>query len=213
MPEFTGDWDGPVWGGAETVRLAFFHPRSSGHRPGVAAKVLYDAGGLYLHFKVQDRYVRSVGSQPMDPVYRDSCVEFFIQPKPVAGYLNFEVNCGGTFLVSYIEDCRRVPGGFAKFRPLAPEWFAKLRCRHSLPAVVEPELTEPTGWQLEYFIPFALLAAHVGPLGDVAGQTWRGNFYKCADQTSHPHWAAWAPLGDELNFHQPKHFGELVLEG
>ena len=212
-PEFTGAWDGPAWSRAETLHVAAVHSKSSGHHPDVAAKLLYDTDGLYVHFKVQDRYVRSVGIHPLDPVYQDSCVEFFIQPKPDAGYLNFEANCGGTFLVSYIEDCRRVPGGFAKFRPLAPEWFEKIHCWHSLPAVVEPEITEPVAWQREYFIPFALLEAHVGPLGDIAGQTWRGNFYKGADNSSHPHWAAWAPIGEELNFHQPRYFGEIRFGG
>jgi len=212
-PEFTGNWDGPAWAAADTLRITAYHPQGSDHKPGVEAKALYDAGGIYIHFRVQDHYVRSVGVKPMDPVYGDSCVEFFVQPKPTAGYLNFEANCGGTFLVSFIEDCRRVPGGFAKFRPLAPEWFGQIRCWHSMPAVVEPEIAAPTAWQLEYFIPFALLEAHIGPLGEIAGQIWRGNFYKCGDQTSHPHWGAWSPIGEELNFHQPKYFGEIVFAG
>ena len=44
-----------------------------------------------------------------------------------------------------------------------------------------------------------------------SGQVWRANLYKCGDQTSHPHWASWAPIGEALNFHQPGFFGGLDL--
>ena len=41
---------------------------------------------------------------------------------------------------------------------------------------------------------------------------WRGNAFKCADETSHPHWASWAPIGEALNFHAPGWFGDLDFE-
>ena len=67
-PEFTGAWDGPVWSRAETLTVNLFHPASSGHRPGVQARALYEAKGIYVIFKVKDRYVRSVNTQPQGPV-------------------------------------------------------------------------------------------------------------------------------------------------
>jgi len=69
----------------------------------------------------------------------------------------------------------------------------------------------PVEWCLEYAIPVALFEAYAGSLGNLASQTWRGNFFKCADATSHPHWASWAPIGEELNFHQPEFFAPLRL--
>ncbi|MBO4512195.1 MAG: hypothetical protein J5746_05485, partial [Victivallales bacterium] len=42
-------------------------------------------------------------------------------------------------------------------------------------------------------------------------QEWTANFYKCADQTSHPHWITWAPL-TVTNYHQPNQFQALILE-
>ena len=41
-----------------------------------------------------------------------------------------------------------------------------------------------------------------------SGQVWRGNFFKCAEDISHPHWAAWSPV-DEFNFHLPRCFGTI----
>jgi len=59
------------------------------------------------------------------------------------------------------------------------------------------------------FDSLALVEEFAGPLADPAGQTWRGNFYKCAEDNSHPHWASWAPIGERLNFHVPEHFAPL----
>ena len=36
-------------------------------------------------------------------------------------------------------------------------------------------------------------------------------FFKCGDKTSHPHWASWNPV-DELNFHLPRCFSEIIFE-
>jgi len=51
------------------------------------------------------------------------------------------------------------------------------------------------------------LPAGAGADGTLAGTEWRANCFKCADETSHPHWASWAPIGEALNFHQPQYFG------
>ena len=45
-------------------------------------------------------------------------------------------------------------------------------------------------------------------ISSAEGATWRANFYKCGDETSHPHWLSWSPV-KELNFHAPDDFGEL----
>jgi hypothetical protein len=211
-PSLSCNWDEAVWNQAETLKIAAFHARSSNHKPGVQARLLYDTKNIYVHFKVEDQYIRSVTTQPQGSVCQDSCVEFFSKPKPDRGYLNVEANCGGTFLCSYIEDHRRVPGGFAKCTPIDLKWLSQIRCHHTLPEVVEPEMTLPCEWQLEYALPIELIEAYTGPLGSLAGQTWQANFYKCGDKTSHPHWGAWAPIGEELNFHQPEKFAPIHFQ-
>ncbi len=207
-PEMQGAWSGPAWAQADTLQLTHFRPESSDHRPPTSARLLFDTEGLYGIFAVEDRYVRCRHTRYLDPVYEDSCVELFVQPKADKGYFNFEFNCGGALLCYYIVDSTRVPGGFRKFTPLPAEDGRQVAVWHSMPQVVEPEITAPTRWQLEFFIPFGLLARYVGPLGLVQGQTWRGNLYKCADGTSHPHWGSWAPV-DEHNFHLPRCFGSI----
>jgi hypothetical protein len=210
-PALDGAWDSPAWKQADTAELTNFRPESSDHRPRVLARLLYDASGLFGRFRVEDRFVRSVVTQYHGPVCTDSCVEFFVKPKADKGHLNFEFNCGGTLLASYIADPTRIPGGFKQFTPLPKEDGEKVTIYHSMPAVVEPEIKEPTTWFIGYHIPFALLEKYAGPLGKVGGQTWTANFYKCGDDTSHEHWASWSPV-DQLNFHLPRCFGTLVFE-
>ena len=202
-------WGRPPWERAKVAPIDHFHAAGSSHRPVAGAKLLYDAGHLYLRFYVEDYYVVARHTQFQDPVWRDSCVEFFVQPKTAGGYFNFEINCGGTLLCSYIEDPARTPDGFAKFTRLAREDGGLIRISHSMPSTVMPEQAGPVAWHIGLQIPLAVLEAYAGPLGPLAGQAWRGNFYKCADDSSHPHWASSAPIGQELNFHRPDCFAPI----
>jgi hypothetical protein len=203
------DWHDPLWRQAEVARIDRFHSAGSSHRPDAQAKLLYDVANLYLRFRVEDRYVVARHTQFQDPVWRDSCVEFFVQPRAACGYFNFEINCGGALLSYYIEDATRTPNGFARFRRLSPEQGGQIEIRHSLPATVMPEQAGPVVWHIGCRIPLTVVEAYTGPLEPLAGQIWRGNFYKCADDSSHPHWGSWAPIGEELNFHQPSCFAPL----
>ncbi|HEX2965957.1 MAG TPA: carbohydrate-binding family 9-like protein, partial [Syntrophorhabdaceae bacterium] len=63
-------------------------------------------------------------------------------------------------------------------------------------------------WTIEFSVPFALFEYYIGKLEKEKRREWRGNFYKCGDKTSHPHWASWASLTDR-NFHAPWDFGIL----
>jgi hypothetical protein len=206
-PKLNGEWDGPVWSRANTLDLTnWYRTERSEHRPKVQARVLYDDKTVYVAFKVKDRYVRSTREDWQGCVCRDSCVEFFVRPKPKKGYFNFEMNAGGTLLLYYIEDETRTPTGFKTFKEVSYDLGKTIQVYHSLPAVVYPEIKKPTTWFIEYAVPVALFEHYVGKLGNLAGQEWRANFYKCGDATSHPHWASWAPLGDVLNFHLPRFF-------
>jgi hypothetical protein len=211
-PEGQARWEGPMWSRAETLDIDRYYAKSSEHRPRVQARALYDDAALHVLFRVEDRYVRSTHTEYNAMVCRDSCVEFFVEPKPDKGYFNFEINCGGTLHLSYIEDPTRRPGGFAKFTPVPEEVARRIRIHATMPRVVEPEIAEPVEWRVEYAVPLAVFEEFVGALGALPGQVWRGNFYKCADETSHPHWASWSPIEGELNFHQPRYFGRLRFE-
>jgi hypothetical protein len=201
-------WDDPAWAGAHIAQITHFRPESSGHRPFTSVRLSYDSTGIHGIFKVQDQYVRCTRPNYFDEVWKDSCVEFFVEPKPGEGYFNFEFNCGGAFLCCHITNPERGPGGFKQFAKLPSEIGKTVQVHSSLPRLIEKEIFEPTVWTLQFYIPLKVLEHFVGPLGNLAGQIWRGNFFKCAEEVSHPHWASWLPV-DEFNFHLPRCFGTL----
>lgn len=210
-PQLAADWEDPVWQAAETLQVSHFLPQSSDHHPETFARLLYDDSGLHGIFCVRDRYVRCIRPNYFDQVWKDSCVEFFVRPKATGGYFNFEFNCGGAHLCCYITDSRIKDGWFAEAVKLPPTVGQKVKAKASLPRIIDPELTVPTNWTLQFFIPFSVLEEYAGPLGDICSQTWHGNFFKCAEDVSHPHWAAWAPVS-EFNFHLPDCFGDISFE-
>ena len=139
--------------------------------------------------------MRSVHGRFGDPVYEDSCVEIFLEPRPGRGYLNFEMNAGGALLASHVTDSRRVGGALAGSTRLS-EAEGQQRAGALLAAGASSSRSSatPVEWQLAFFIPLAVLERYLGALGPLGGQSWRANLYKCGDKTSHPHWASWAPL-------------------
>ena len=208
IPSMQPVWDSAIWSPAETLQVTHFRPESSDHRPRTSARLLYEPSGIHGIFQVDDQYVRSVRTQYLDEVWKDSCVEFFAQPKEGRSYFNFEFNCGGAFLCRHIIDPDRSTGRIKEYVSVPLELGRTIQIRSSLPAKTDPEIATPLAWTLRFHIPFSLFESFIGPLGNVAGQEWRGNFYKCAEEISHPHWAAWSPV-DQLNFHLPRCFGVI----
>lgn len=204
-PSLKGDWDGEVWQQANVLEITNWHAEGSDHRPKTQAKALYDDKNIYIMFKVEDQYVRAIETKYCGKVWEDACVEFFVQPKPDRGYFNFEINCGGTMLSSYHETV-------GETTRLTIEEARQIVIHHSMPETVEPEHEEPVTWYIEYALPLEVLENHVGEFGNLADGQWRANFYKCAENNSHPHWGTWAPITGELNFHRPQFFAPLKFE-
>ena len=203
------NWDQGQWGNTAALKLTKHMGARPDHFPDTQVKVVYDDDTLYVFFRVQDRYVRAVAETYHDPVCQDSCVEFFFTcgTDIGEGYFNVEVNCGGTLLFHHqtargknqqevtVEDCQRI------------------RIIPSLPQKVDPEITEPTLWTVKYALPVEILKKYAPVQRPGPGVTWRANFYKCADGTSHPHWLTWNPVDKPTpDFHLPQYFGTLVFE-
>lgn len=206
------DWDSLMWRHVPTLTIDQFHHRSSpDHRPLTEAKLLLAERTLHVLFRAHDRYVKSVAEQYNDSVCRDSCVELFIQPAGAGTrYFNFEFSCGGVMLLYCVNALGRVGNQF-DLEPVRKSDADKVKILTTLPKLNPTEITDAIEWRLTAAIPLAVMEAYVGPIPANAGDAWRGNLQKCADLTSHPHWAAWSNIGDELNFHQPKKFGELMI--
>ncbi len=192
------------------VNVNQFHHLSTDHRPFTVTKIAYDHRTIYLRFDVNDRYVscQRIGYQA--EAWKDSCVEFFVQPKPESGYFNFEINCGGNLLLRYNPPGQS--GTHRDFIAVSAELAKGVVVKSSLVGPYASQGDEPVNWWVTLSIPIDFMQNFVGPIQDLRGQTWTGNFYKCGDYTPKPHWASWAPVGQTLNFHQPSKFGRLIFD-
>lgn len=212
LPPVSAAWDDPAWSSAETLTVARFHPRGSDHRPRTQARLLHDGHAIAVMFHVEDRFVVARNTQYQSPTHKDSCVEFFVKPRADRGYFNFEFNAIGTLLLWYVEKPRGPGGVFGKYTEIPKDAAASIQVHASLEGPVREERSGPTVWTISYRVPLLLIERYTGLLAPLSGQTWRANFYKCADDSTHPHWGYWADIGDRLDFHQPDRFGEIIFQ-
>jgi hypothetical protein len=212
LPRVDDPWDAPAWAKAETAAIERFHPRGSDHRPRTQVRLLHDGESIAIMFHVEDRYVVAKHTAYQSPTHLDSCVEFFVRPAGAPGYFNFEFNAIGTLLLWYVEKPRGRDGQFQKYSEVSPELAKRIAVHASLTGPIETELEQPVTWTVSYRVPKSLFEAYTGIPDSLGGYTWSGNFYKCADASSHPHWGYWADVGDKLDFHQPAQFGVIRFE-
>ncbi len=207
--EIDANWDKPVWEKVTPMELSNYMGENPDHFPRVQAKVAYDDQNIYLIWRVEDQYIRAVAKEHQGPVFQDSCVEFFFIPDGLGGteYFNLEMNCGGTMLFHHqdFNNPNKVN--------ITDQDIATMKVAHSLPRLIQEEIQDETTWYLEYSIPFEILNNYYQFEKPSSGATWRANFYKCADKTSHPHWLTWSPVDFPTpRFHLPQFFGKLVFE-
>jgi hypothetical protein len=205
-PALDAAWTGGAWAGAETAEIASPVGGVTEHRPQAHVKLLYDDRAVYAAFCVSDRFVRAVAQAYQDPVCQDSCVEFFFTPGEdvAAGYFNLEMNCGGTFLFKHQR------GRGIDVQAVTPDDARQITVYHSLPRMIEPEITDAVAWEVAYRLPLDMLSHYADVAAPAPGVRWRANFYKCGDCTSQPHWLAWSPVDvPRPDFHRPEFFGVL----
>jgi hypothetical protein len=208
-PHINSVWDKAFWNEVLPASLDNFMGEKPSHFPETNVKLRYDSQYIYVIFKVKDQYVKAVEKKRNGKVWQDSCVELFFSPgSDVArGYFNFEANCKGVYLFQYHTE-NGSNSGFLEAKDCR-----KIKIAHSLKRDTREESANPEKWTLEYRIPIAVLENYMEVEIPGPGTTWRANFYKCADKSSHPHWLTWAPVEHpEPKFHLPEFFGRLEFE-
>lgn len=204
--QIDGDWDKRAWHSCKAIEIKNPLINKAQFTPAVQAKMMYDNENIYVIFRVKDRYVRSVTKEINGPVWKDSAVEFFFSPNTSLpeSYFNLEVNSGGTPLLGYNTKPRVKP---------QIDDIKLIEIAHSLPQVVDPEITEPVTWTVEYRIPLSMLEKYSNVTRPKKGVTWRANFYKIAEITSNPHYLTWSPIDQgKTSFHLPQFFGLLKFQ-
>ena len=158
---------------------------------------------IILRYEVTEKSVRSVYTKTNDPVFLDSCVEFFISDG-TDEYFNFEFNAAGTRYAAH-GNCRE------NSVPLEPAAVEKIRVDASLGTDQFEAPGVETLWALTVGIPLHLFSGT--SLEYPAGRMFGGNFYKCAEHSPAPHYATWNRVQTATpDFHQPAYFGEIYFE-
>lgn len=175
------------------------YPWGSDYMPHTSAWLYRVEGeGFYLKMRCEENEPKAVYKEANDPVYKDSCMEFFANFYPEdekAGYMNFEMNSNGAILCEYGHPGDRFylkDKGFDYPKPIA---------------------TKGEGyWEVELMIPDTLIQAVYGHDHMTTSGRIKGNFYKCGDETHTAHYGCWNPIENEYPaFHKPEFFGELIL--
>ena len=196
---------GLSWAEVPALSIGHYLWLAKGYRPEAEARLCRSLHFLHVRFQVGEERIRARYTKFQDPVYKDSCVEFFIDAFPGSGrgYVNFETNAIGTLLAAVGPDR-------SHREPLWPEDLAGFEVRSSVAGPVDGA-HGATEWTLEYRVPLALFRNIYGrEIG--AGCRSRANFYKCGDETEFPHYGAWSPVDTPApDFHRPECFGEIVF--
>lgn len=193
------------WSTIPSLKINYYLWLDNDYRPLVEVRLCHSHQSLYVHFDVFEAMVRVRYTQFQDPVYKDSCVEMFIDPFPEKriGYVNVETNAAGAMLVAIGPDrSRRTPIPRADL-----DGF-------EIVSSIKGPISGYHGaefWTLAYRFPLSLFEKHYGAKIK-PGQSARANFYKCGDETETPHFGAWSPVRTpQPDFHRPEFFGRLVF--
>lgn len=178
-------------------------PEQYPYMPLTAFSIAHSKTAIYIDFFVRCNYLRAVNTENNSNVYQDSCVEFFVQPDPAdPHYYNFEFNCIGT-----IHAARRLDRHSCEL--LSDDDLSRVKRVASCGTRPFEEVQGMFTWNLMVVIPLDLIGVTYGD----KPVEMRGNFYKCADMTTVPHFLSWSPISTPTpDFHRPEFFGTITLE-
>ncbi len=159
-------------------------------------RLCHDEDQLYVHLRAVEKEIRAVNTEPLSPVYEDSCLEFFFMPEGSPNYFNFEINPNGCLGAGYgPEKTDRI----SIVRSDAADYFD-----------IQTDRTDD-GWEVYYRIPLKYIRLF-DPDFSFRG-SMSGNMYKCGNKTVNKHYLSWTKIDlDTPNFHCPEFFGKLIFE-
>ena len=178
---------------------------SDDYKPEAYAQVVYAATGdekegLYAHLVACETNPRAIYHKHNEPVFRDSCLEFFFTMndagKPFIGYINIESNSDPTTLIGFGKDrYGRTPIVEMGFEPFS----------------VTGKKTDGR-WEIFEFVPADALKKIFGITKIDENTHMAANFYKCGGDHPIQPYGSWAPIDSPTpDFHRPEYFGELKL--
>jgi len=196
--DFTKDG---FWEEISCIAIKDYLWMKNSYRPEVYIKVCYNNDYIFVKFDVFEEEITARFNSVNDPVYKDSCVEFFINlfPSESNKYFNFEINAIGTIYVGF--------GAKESRTKILTEDIKDISIHSILNTPYVGKLKDKK-WKIILKIPLKLFEKHYNTKFNYKNA--KGNFYKCGDETKYEHYGAWNKIHSELpNFHLPDFFGDL----
>lgn len=188
----------------EALKLEVVNWKEFPYKPAVSVQIAYNENELFLRYKVREQAIKAVITETNGAVWTDSCVEFFLSPDGNDEYYNLEMNCIGTTLLGFRKKGEPATHG-------TDEQITSIRRTSSLGNLPFAEEKVETSWEITIAIPWEAFFNHA--LKPLQGKKMRGNFYKCGDHLSVPHFVSWTKIKtDNPSFHVPESFGGLEFE-
>lgn len=164
-------------------------------KPSVCVSAWHSGAQLTLEFSCDEGPdgLKAEYTSDKDPVWEDSCVEFFFAPFPGEGYYNIECNPRGCIYMCYGKDRAQ--------RTFLPE--------SSYKAIVRTVKMQGAGqWGVRLEIPSSVfcLGSSFSEYSELTQA--RGNLYKCGGVQRH--YLSFFPiLTPRPDFHRPEYFGKI----
>ena len=170
------------------------------YKPEVSFSIGHNGYSIFIKYYVSEKETKAVYTKINEPVYLDSCVEFFIDFNKGPAYYNFEFNSNGVCLAGF--------GSEREDRKILPEAVvSQIECL----TTSHPSSDDKNNyWELCLAIPISVFC--YDEVIDLKGRSFKANFYKCGDDLTEPHFLVWNKIiSKEPNFHVPEYFGKLTF--
>lgn len=170
------------------------------YTPNTFAQAVFREGdGFYIRMECEETDPRAVNINYNDPIYEDSCLEFFViyMPDLSKKYINTEMNANGAYLCYFCD----ANGANVTIDTVTD----------SMPVVTS--FKTETSWGVNLYVPLDLIKDAYGSADISQGGRILANFYKCGDKTAIKHYGSWNEVNNETpNFHLPEYFANIEIK-
>jgi hypothetical protein len=176
------------------------------YAPRVIVKLFHTDKFIYVRYVVPENRIAIRHTTFGSDVFKDSCVEFFLNPFPESSedYFNMEMNALGVLLIGVGKDGDDTKRHY--FKEIETSGF------EIISSIKKPVvgLHGSASWTLHAKIPKRFFEQYYGKA--FTDKKTIANFNKCGDETEVEHYGSWTEIASPTpNFHLPEFFGELVF--
>jgi hypothetical protein len=195
-----------IWESIPPISIDKYKWMDNKYTPTVRVRVFHTASSIYLYYHVPESRITVKRTSFGSEVWKDSCVEFFLNPFPESSdeYVNMEFNALGVMLIGIGKD-----GDDSKryyFKQNEVGGF------ETISSIKQP-VTGSNGsdhWQLFVKVPKGFFEKRYKKT--FTDKATIANFNKCGDETEFEHYGSWNEIVNPTpNFHLPQYFGELIF--